>query len=57
MQVAFQAKGQGQFVCGPESNPHLGTAGGELEIVDEFRVEIRCENKEIARKAVEALKK
>ncbi len=56
VQVAFQTKGQGQFVCGPGSNPYIGTPGGELKTVDEYRVETTCESKETTRKVVEALK-
>ena len=36
--VSFQGPGQGGFRCGPETNPHIGTAG-ESEVVDELRLE------------------
>jgi len=57
IEVAFETKGQGQFKCGPDSNPHIGTAGGGLEKLEEYRVEIRCHGREFTRNAVSALKK
>lgn len=38
---AWQVKGQGQFRPLPGSHPYLG-GQGELEVVDEFRVELIC---------------
>jgi hypothetical protein len=56
VQVAFETKGQGQFLPAAEANPHIGTPGS-LEKVDEIRVEIRCTGRDVARKAVQALKR
>ncbi|MBF1803573.1 Nif3-like dinuclear metal center hexameric protein [Alloalcanivorax profundimaris] len=38
---SFQVRGQGQFRPLEGSNPHLGEHG-EIETVDEFRVEMIC---------------
>jgi hypothetical protein len=38
---AWQVKGQGQFRPLPGSDPYLGKQG-ELEVVDEYRVEMIC---------------
>jgi hypothetical protein len=58
VQVAFQLTGQGQFLPVAEAgaDPHTG-AVGQLEKVDESRVEILCQSREIAKAAVAALKK
>jgi hypothetical protein len=57
VQVAFQAMGQGQFmpVAAAGANPHEGTVD-RLEYVLEYKVEVQCEGREVAKKAVEALK-
>ncbi|KAK0639061.1 GTP cyclohydrolase 1 type 2/Nif3 [Cercophora newfieldiana] len=47
--------GTGQFRPGDKANPHIGKAG-ELEFVQEARVETICVGEEVARKAVAALK-
>lgn len=47
--------GTGQFRPGAAANPHLGKPG-ELETVQEARVETICVGEEVARKAVAALK-
>jgi hypothetical protein len=48
--------GTGQFRPGGAANPHIGSVG-ILEEVQEARVEALCLGEDIARKAVEALKK
>lgn len=48
--------GTGQFRPGDTANPHIGTVGA-LEQVQEARVETLCISENVARKAVEALKK
>jgi hypothetical protein len=58
VQVAFQTLGQGQFVPVAEAgaDPHTGTVD-QLEHVLEYKVEVLCEGRDVAQKAVEALKK
>ncbi len=51
---AWQCRGQGQFRPLEGSNPFLGQAG-EVEQVDEFRVELVCRD-ELIQAAVQALK-
>ena len=51
---AWQCKGQGQFRPLDGSNPYLGQAG-EVEKVDEYRVELVCRD-ELIRAVVQALK-
>lgn len=51
---AWQCKGQGQFRPLEGSNPYLGQTG-EVEQVDEFRVELVCRD-ELILAAVQALK-
>lgn len=51
---AWQTKGQGQFRPLEGSNPFLGSQG-EIERVEEFRVELVCED-HLIKPAVEALK-
>ncbi|KAK0717825.1 GTP cyclohydrolase 1 type 2/Nif3 [Lasiosphaeria miniovina] len=48
--------GTGQFRPGDAANPHIGKVG-ELEFVDEARVETLCLGEDVVRKAVAALKK
>ncbi|KAF1837974.1 hypothetical protein BDW02DRAFT_565478 [Decorospora gaudefroyi] len=55
-EVCFTSRGTGQFKPGDAANPHIGKVG-ELEELDEFRVEVMCMGKDTAVKAVEALKK
>jgi hypothetical protein len=55
-ECCWTAKGTGQFRPGDAANPHTGTVGA-LEEVPEVRVETLCLSEDIARKAVEALKK
>ena len=47
--------GTGQFRPGERANPHLGKPG-QLETVQEARVETLCVGEDVARKAVAALK-
>lgn len=52
---AWQCKGQGQFRPLEGSQPFLGQTG-EVEKVEEFRVELVCRD-ELIRSAIQALKK
>lgn len=56
-ECAFTVVGTGQFRPGGSANPHIGTAGGGVEEVQEASVETICVGEETARRAVEALKK
>ncbi|CAK7245859.1 MAG: hypothetical protein STHCBS139747_007463 [Sporothrix thermara] len=47
--------GVGQFRPGAGADPHIGTVG-ELETVEEARVETLCVGEDVARRAVKALK-
>ena len=51
----FTTPGIGQFRPGDSANPNIG-ARGQLEEVGEVRCETLCVGKEVAVKAVEALK-
>ncbi|OOV87091.1 YqfO family protein [Oceanospirillum linum] len=50
----WQIKGQGQFRPLAGSHPHIG-AQGKLEMVEEYRVELVCEDS-LIRQAVAAMK-
>ncbi|MEQ9546449.1 MAG: YqfO family protein [Marinobacter sp.] len=52
---AWQCRGQGQFRPLDGSQPFLGQQG-ELEVVDEFKVELVCSD-DLIREALEAFKK
>ncbi|KAM0278260.1 hypothetical protein ACHAQH_005273 [Verticillium albo-atrum] len=54
-EVCWSIIGKGQFRPGGSANPAIGKAG-ELEQLDEARVETLCVGEEVARKAVAALK-
>ncbi|KNG85100.1 structural toxin protein RtxA [Aspergillus nomiae NRRL 13137] len=54
--TAIFSAGTSQFRPGDAANPHIGKVG-ELETTEEVRVEALCASEDIARKAVEALKK
>ncbi|KAH7345974.1 GTP cyclohydrolase 1 type 2/Nif3 [Pyrenochaeta sp. MPI-SDFR-AT-0127] len=54
-ECCFTSSGTGQFRPGNGANPHIGVVG-QLEMVDEYRVEAICLGREIMIKAVEALK-
>ncbi|KIV91843.1 hypothetical protein PV10_06336 [Exophiala mesophila] len=56
VEVAFITRGTGQFRPTEHAKPHIGTAGGEVEYVDENKVEMVVMGTEVMRKAVEALK-
>ena len=47
--------GKGQFRPGDKANPHVGTVG-ELEEVEEARVETLCLGENVVKEAVKALK-
>ncbi|CAN9320023.1 unnamed protein product [Alternaria alternata] len=55
-ECCFTSRGTGQFRPGDAANPHIGKVG-ELEEVDEYRIEAICMGRDTAVKAVEALKK
>ncbi|CAG5145984.1 uncharacterized protein ALTATR162_LOCUS1804 [Alternaria atra] len=55
-ECCFTSRGTGQFRPGDAANPHIGKVG-ELEEVDEYRVEAICVGRDTAVKAVEALRK
>jgi hypothetical protein len=55
-ECCFVTMGTGQFRPGDTANPHIGSLG-KLEEVQEARVETLCVGEDVARKAVEALKK
>ncbi|KAH6661810.1 GTP cyclohydrolase 1 type 2/Nif3 [Plectosphaerella plurivora] len=55
-ECAWQTLGTGQFRPGDAANPNIGKVG-VLEYVEEVRVETLCVGEDVARKAVEALKK
>ena len=46
----------GQFKPTPISNPAIGTAGGQLELEPETRVEVMCPSADVTRQAVRKLK-
>ncbi|UNI24298.1 hypothetical protein JDV02_010054 [Purpureocillium takamizusanense] len=54
-ECCWSATGTGQFRPGDAANPHIGTVGA-LEETPETRVETLCVSRDVARKAVEALK-
>lgn len=54
-EACFVSSGTGQFRPGAGANPAIG-ARGELEEVEEVRVETICVGEDIARDAVKALK-
>jgi len=55
-EACWQTLGSGQFRPGQHANPKIGTVG-ELETVEEMRVEILCVGRDTAQKAVDALKR
>jgi hypothetical protein len=55
-ECCWTAMGTGQFRPGNTANPHIGNLG-VLEEVEEARVETLCCGEDVARKAVDALKK
>jgi hypothetical protein len=55
-ECCWTAMGTGQFRPGDTANPHIGSVG-VLEEVAEARVETLCLGADVARKAVEALKR
>jgi hypothetical protein len=52
----WQTLGTGSFRPGDTAKPHIGTVG-QVEVVEEYRVETICAGEGVVRKAVEALKK
>ncbi|KAF3919796.1 hypothetical protein ABW20_dc0109182 [Dactylellina cionopaga] len=54
-ECAWVSIGTGQYRPGEKANPHIGTVG-ELEKVDEARVETLCIGEELTREVVKALK-
>ena len=55
-QVAFTTVGKGQFKPGKGANPAIGSVG-QLEHVEEVKVETLCVGEDVVRKAVGALKR
>ncbi|EAT80654.1 hypothetical protein SNOG_12242 [Parastagonospora nodorum SN15] len=55
-ECCFTSKGVGQFRPGDAANPNIGKIGN-LEEVEEYRVEAICVNRETTVRAVHALKK
>ena len=55
-ECCWTASGTGQFRPGDTANPNIGSKG-TLEEISETRVETLCVDEEIARKAVDALKR
>jgi len=55
-ECCFTTIGTGQFRPGDGANPHIGKVG-QLEEVQEARVEIVCVGEDVTRRVVEALKK
>ncbi|KAF2144522.1 uncharacterized protein K452DRAFT_295955 [Aplosporella prunicola CBS 121167] len=55
-ECCFTQPGIGQFRPGASANPNIGSVG-KLEEVEELRCETLCVGEDIARKAVDALKK
>ncbi|KAK3698288.1 hypothetical protein LTR37_016996 [Vermiconidia calcicola] len=55
-QCCFTTPGVGQFLPGDSANPAIGQPG-KVEEVGEVRCEMLCVGQEIAKDAVEALKK
>ena len=54
-ECAWTSLGTGQFRPGDAANPNIGKVG-ELEKVEEARVETLCVGNDVTRRAVEALK-
>jgi hypothetical protein len=55
-ECCFITIGTGQFRPGDKANPHIGKPG-DLEEVEEARVEALCIGENVARESVKALKK
>ena len=55
-ECCWTASGTGQFRPGDTANPNLGSKG-TLEEISETRVETLCVDENIAKKAVDALKR
>ena len=54
-ECCWTALGTGQFRPGDAAKPHIGKVG-ELEEIQEARVETLCLGEDVVRKAIEALK-
>ncbi|KAE9988184.1 hypothetical protein EG328_000140 [Venturia inaequalis] len=55
-EACFQSLGTGQFRPGSTARPNIGTPG-ELERVEEMKVETICVGRDVVKRAVEALVK
>ena len=55
-EAGFSTRGVGQFKPGDGANPHIGERG-KIEEVEEVRFETICVGRDVAKAAVEALKK
>ncbi|RPB29151.1 hypothetical protein L211DRAFT_855205 [Terfezia boudieri ATCC MYA-4762] len=54
--VSFESRGTTQFMPRASANPHTGTVG-DIEKVEEMRVEVLCAGEAVVKEAVEALKR
>ncbi len=52
---SFETSGVGQFLPNKMANPAIGEIG-EIERVDELKVEILCEDIEVVKSSIQALK-
>ena len=55
-ECCYILRGTGQFRPGDGAKPHIGTVG-TLEETDEVRLETVCSSRDVAKDAVEALKR
>lgn len=55
-ECCWTASGTGQFRPGDTANPNIGSKG-TLEEISETRVETLCADEDVAKKAVDALKR
>ncbi|KAH0285372.1 hypothetical protein M436DRAFT_67231 [Aureobasidium namibiae CBS 147.97] len=53
--VCWETSGTGRFIPGPDSTPDIGTPG-QLEVLEEVRVEVQVRGKENVKHVVDALK-
>lgn len=56
VEAAFITRGTGQFRPTEHANPHIGSAGGQVEYVVEDKVEMVVVGTELMRRAVAALR-
>lgn len=51
----WETSGTGRFIPGPDSTPDIGTPG-QLEVLEEVRVEVQVRGKENVKHVVDVLK-